>query len=303
MKRLTFVFAFCTFTLGFSQNIIGERWKIDHLIGNSEEEVDVYELSEMPKGKSAGYYVEFKNNNTFHSSYYAPCGNDCFTSTTGTYKKVGNHYLNIFVYRLTQNGECKDNKLLNKSLGNYYIYFSPTGVIRLIKSTGNLSRDREKAQDSERLNNFSSFMEDKITHQSHFSLIENLETPIKIVTQKYAKEILKLTDYIVCLNSTTPSDWRVILIKDNATGKYYYVIEEYISVKGEVKKALFHFSEDRVSGSKKKYDRLHYFPYGILPSKHDKQVFLIQLYIWIRGYIHFPIRVLNSQYIYLIFVA
>ena len=62
--------------------IIGERWKIDHLIGNSEEEVDVYELSEMPKGKSAGYYVEFKNNNTFHSSYYAPCGNDCFTSTT-----------------------------------------------------------------------------------------------------------------------------------------------------------------------------------------------------------------------------
>ncbi|EGD35428.1 MULTISPECIES: lipocalin family protein [unclassified Capnocytophaga] len=251
MKRLTFVFAFCTFTLGFSQNIIGERWKIDHLIGNSEEEVDVYELSEMPKGKSAGYYVEFKNNNTFHSSYYAPCGNDCFTSTTGTYKKVGNHYLNIFVYRLTQNGECKDNKLLNKSLGNYYIYFSPTGVIRLIKSTGNLSRDREKAQDSERLNNFSSFMEDKITHQSHFSLIENLETPIKIVTQKYAKEILKLTDYIVCLNSTTPSDWRVILIKDNATGKYYYVIEEYISVKGEVKKALFHFSEDQVSGSKK----------------------------------------------------
>ena len=94
-------------------------------------------------------------------------------------------------------------------------------------------------------------MEDKITHQSHFSLIENLETPIKIVTQKYAKEILKLTDYIVCLNSTTPSDWRVILIKDNATGKYYYVIEEYISVKGEVKKALFHFSEDQVSGSKK----------------------------------------------------
>lgn len=82
-------------------------------------EIDNYTLNST--NFHFGYFVEFKEDNTFQAYYRASCGNDCFTSTNGIYTIKGNS-VEIFVLSAQQSGFCSDPKQFsNKKMGTFQI--------------------------------------------------------------------------------------------------------------------------------------------------------------------------------------
>lgn len=104
-------------TLSNSSNLI-KKWRVNapafiHL------GIDNYELSSDNIG--FGYFIEFKEDNTFNSYYHASCGNDCFTTTNGTYIIKGD-LVEIFVISAQQSGFCSNPiSFNNKKIGNFKI--------------------------------------------------------------------------------------------------------------------------------------------------------------------------------------
>ena len=88
MRKIGIILAIFCFANVSAQNLIGESWKINVLIGIEEEGEEQYILSEMPPGSSSGYLVSFGKDKTFRSCYYALCGNDCFYVHFGQIYKV-----------------------------------------------------------------------------------------------------------------------------------------------------------------------------------------------------------------------
>jgi len=58
----------------------------------------------------------------FNTSYSAPCGNDCFTSVSGTYKFVASNQIKVFVKDISRSGFCQDkSESPKKSFGVFEI--------------------------------------------------------------------------------------------------------------------------------------------------------------------------------------
>lgn len=83
----------------------------------------------------------------FHSWYSAKCGNDCFTDSYGTYEKVNAFYIRFHLSKITNSCDVKTQKKKETSL--YYIHKVSERKIYLIKSTGDLIKDQQKAMNSE----------------------------------------------------------------------------------------------------------------------------------------------------------
>ena len=82
----------------------------------------------------------------FHSWYSAKCGNDCFTDSYGTYEKINAFYIRFHLSKITNSCDVKTQRKKETSL--YYIHKVSEREIYLIKSTGDLIKDQQKAVNS-----------------------------------------------------------------------------------------------------------------------------------------------------------
>lgn len=107
------------------------RWKSNpHCF--ADEGIDTYHL--YPTVDTLGYFdwgnfISFTDK-TFSTDYSAPCGNDCFTSVTGTYKFVGVNRIKVYVENISRSGFCSaKSEEPKKSFGIYLIEKTSTGLM------------------------------------------------------------------------------------------------------------------------------------------------------------------------------
>ena len=121
------------------------KWRINHLITNSETKEYTLTPQSFDKFHNYGNNISLNSDQTFISAYSAYCGNDCFTTTFGKYKIIDENYICFYLEKIQQNGDCTGNSEPNKDLGIYYFFKNNNGFI-LIKSSGNLERDKLNVQ-------------------------------------------------------------------------------------------------------------------------------------------------------------
>lgn len=102
--------------------ITGTTWKSSKpLFENIQSYYEFSPQKEKPDiTERWGYSVVFNEDNTFYTSYSAPCGNDCFSRVNGTYKIIHEHYLEVYVTSIKRNGFCsKKDEQPEKVIGTY----------------------------------------------------------------------------------------------------------------------------------------------------------------------------------------
>ena len=246
MKRIILLLLLGVCSSAFAQKKIIGKWYPLELFGERNP-VEMYRLQKTTQVR-AGYHINFAKDKTFYSTYFAPCGLDCFVSTEGTYKRVDRHYLSFHVHTFSVHGAgCEKAKREKRDtdLGKYYVYFSPSGILYLIKSTGDLQQDKQLAQDAEQFNNLYPIIRYIFKHNRGYTPY-NLSFREEITT--YAAQVLKLVHYKVCLQlSVRGIIGNIGLVKDLDTGTYYYVAED-TSAQKESK--YFHFTSEEVNSEK-----------------------------------------------------
>lgn len=99
------------------------HYKISHIINAAP--VQTYTLMHIPaeRGYIYGNHIMFDPvNSTFKSFYTAPCGNDCFPSSTGTYKMEGEQQIRLYLTSVAQHGACENyDKDVQQDLGLFLI--------------------------------------------------------------------------------------------------------------------------------------------------------------------------------------
>lgn len=76
-----------------------------------------------------GYSISF-GDGTFSTSYSAPCGNDCFPSTYGTYKFINDFTIEIYVDSISRSGYCQlESEEPKRSYGLYKLTIKPESII------------------------------------------------------------------------------------------------------------------------------------------------------------------------------
>mgnify|MGYP000135281048 CR=1 FL=1 len=123
MKRLfTILILISISSFSFAQDLVNDHWGIDKIIGQNLNDTDSYILTQVDINKNPyGNHIDFKKNGTFSCYYSAPCGNDCFSLSTGTYEIVDKEHLKLFIEEYKQFGFCKSETLkLNHDLGIYF---------------------------------------------------------------------------------------------------------------------------------------------------------------------------------------
>ncbi|WP_428231227.1 hypothetical protein [Flavobacterium sp.] len=134
-------------------NIYG-TWKIDGIIGAG----DYKEYSLVVQKKfSLGSNLRLNLDGTFESSYFASCGNDCFTSSSGRFMLIDEVHIRFVLVDIRFSGFCggnlKSETELNRDLGIFYIY-KDSDSVRLIKSNGVLEDDKNKILYNELMDSF-----------------------------------------------------------------------------------------------------------------------------------------------------
>ena len=134
MKKLLVPLALILFSFHLqAQSIIGE-WGINSLILNPETKEYILSPT-VPNRFQYGNNIKINADGTFLSYYTAPCGNDCFTTTTGKYKRINETHIQFFLEKITRHGDCSGDSEPNLNLGLYSIHFDKD-KIRFIKTTG-----------------------------------------------------------------------------------------------------------------------------------------------------------------------
>lgn len=122
--------------------VLQGSWRINELITDkSTKEYNLF--PQNPEERNYGNNITLKTDQTFMSSYSAPCGNDCFTTTAGKYKIIDENYICFFLDEITQNGECFGETKPNEDFGLYYFYKTEDGSFNLLKSSGSLEQDKQ----------------------------------------------------------------------------------------------------------------------------------------------------------------
>jgi hypothetical protein len=123
---------------------IQQKWRINKLISDAETKEYILTPQSPNSFENYGNNIIFNQDQTFRSSYSAPCGNDCFTSTEGKYKIIDENYMCFYLDEITQSGECSGNSKPNEDLGLFYYYKYENGFL-LMKSSGSLEKDKMSA--------------------------------------------------------------------------------------------------------------------------------------------------------------
>lgn len=133
--RTTLFFLFLSLQC-FGQNLVG-IWKINALLGVKDE--NEYQLTSIDSAKryyTYGNKLQLDAKGTFTSNYSADCGNDCFTTSSGTYQRIDSTHLRFYLKHISIVGDCKhEENSFEKDLGIFYIS-QKDKYFKLIKSDG-----------------------------------------------------------------------------------------------------------------------------------------------------------------------
>ena len=241
MKRIILILLLGVYSSAFAQKKIEGLWYLFDLFGEKPS-TEMFRLERQTQERS-GYRIEIDKDKTFLSSSFAACGNTKFVSMSGSYKKIGKHYLSFHVDNLSFYGmgyqtECEKK---NTDLGKYYVYFSPSGILYLIKSTGDLEQDKQLAQDAEQFGDLYPIIRYIFKHNGGYTPY-NPSFREEITT--YAAQVLKLAHYKVCLQlSVRGIIGNIGLIKDLDTGTYFYVVKDNAA---QEENKFFHFTSEEL---------------------------------------------------------
>ena len=116
--------------LGHPIKLANTTWKVNGKCLESEDQSS-FSITSYVETKDIssrwGYSISFTEK-TFSTSYSAPCGNDCFTSVSGTYEQIDDEIL-FFVEKITRGGFCsQESETPKKSFGKYKITETNNGL-------------------------------------------------------------------------------------------------------------------------------------------------------------------------------
>ena len=213
----------------YAQNPLKGKWITSSLLGNLKAESQNLLVLTQREGESSGFATVFEKNdkNQYKSFYFAPCGNDCFPSITGTFELITPSYVRLNALTFEQDGDCeKKNKTLHNDTADYYIYKVSYKKIFLVKSTSkNEKEDQEKAKNYLLVTG----IKDNVVYKQKTKMkVEAKETgALPAQVEKYAINILHLKKFkILVYNSLYRTAAWVFAVKDLTTGTITYVIQE-----------------------------------------------------------------------------
>ena len=230
MKHFLITLLLCAPSL-HAQNPLKGEWITNSLLRDFKEEYKNLFVLTQREGERVGYATEFEKNdkNQYISYYFAPCGNDCFSSITGTFKLIAPSYVRLNALTFEQTGDCKHkNEKLHNDTADYYIYKVSDKKIFLVKSTSrNEKEDQEKAKNYLLVTGIKHDVvykhETKMKVETKFKYIGALPTQV----EKYATDILHLKKFkILAYNQLEGITAWVFAVKDLTTGTITYVIQE-----------------------------------------------------------------------------
>ncbi|MEN7550062.1 hypothetical protein AAG747_19220 [Rapidithrix thailandica] len=120
-----------------AQSIIG-KYYINKIIGRNLNDSDEFILTEIKPNEKKEYVygniITFNEDYSFTCTYFAPCGNDCFPSSDGTFELITNNKIKLLVKGYSQEGDCESKLIkLNFNLGIYCISTESENTIKFIK--------------------------------------------------------------------------------------------------------------------------------------------------------------------------
>lgn len=117
-----------------AQQLENSSWKIDKVIGNVNDTFDEYHLYKYDTSEQWQYenFIKFTESG-FTSYYSAPCGNDCFPSSSGNFKKISENQVELTILTFDQHGDCQNVSYKMKISTTYQIIQSSETEIHLKK--------------------------------------------------------------------------------------------------------------------------------------------------------------------------
>ena len=228
MKHFLITLLLCAPSL-HAQNPLKGEWITNSLLRDFKEGYQNLLVLTQREGERVGYATEFKKNdkNQYISYYFAPCGNDCFPSVSGTFQLIAPSYVRLNALTFEQTGDCKHkNEKLHNDTADYYIYKVSNKKIFLVKSTSkNEKEDQEKAKNYLLV---TGIKDDVVYKQKTKMKVEAKEIgALPAQVEKYATDILQLKKFkILIYNQLRRRAAWVFAVKDLTTGTITYVIQE-----------------------------------------------------------------------------
>ena len=228
MKHILITLLLCASSM-YAQNPLEGEWITASLLGNFKDEYQNLLVLTREESESFGYATVFEKNdkNQYKSFYFAPCGNDCFRSVSGTFELIAPSYVRLNALTFEQDGDCeKKNKTLHNDTADYYIYKVSNKKIFLVKSTSrNEKEDKEKAKNYLLVTGIKENVVYK--HKTKMEVETKGIAPLPAQVEKYATNILHLKKFkILVYNQLEERAAWVFAVKDLATGAITYVIQE-----------------------------------------------------------------------------
>ena len=228
MKHFLITLLLCAPSL-HAQNPLKGEWITSSLLRDFKEEYKNLFVLTQREGERVGYATEFEKNdkNQYISYYFAPCGNDCFPSVSGTFQLIAPSYVRLNALTFEQTGDCKHkNEKLHNDTADYYIYKVSNKKIFLVKSTSkNEKEDQEKAKNYLLVTG----IKDNVVYKQKTKMkVEAKEIgALPAQVEKYATDILQLKKFkILIYNQLRGRAAWVFAVKDLTTGTITYIIQE-----------------------------------------------------------------------------
>ena len=99
----------------------------------ADKNAAIYTFSEIKESDwNWGCFVNF-GEDTFSGYYAAPCGNDCFVSTYGTYKFLSEKEIFVDVKTITRSGFCENSGADYVGFNARYSYSTNENSVTLVK--------------------------------------------------------------------------------------------------------------------------------------------------------------------------
>ena len=249
MKHFLITLLLCASSL-HAQNPLKGEWITSSLLRDFKEEYKNLFVLTQREGERVGYATEFKKNdkNQYISYYFAPCGNDCFPSVSGTFQLIAPSYVRLNALTFEQTGDCKHkNEKLHNDTADYYIYKVSNKKIFLVKSTS-----KNEKEDQEKAKNY--LLVTGIKHDVVYKHKTKMKVETKYIgalpaqVEKYATDILHLKKFkILAYNQLEGITAWVFAVKDLTTGTITYVIQEnYYDVNSKEVARFFDCTEDEI---------------------------------------------------------
>ena len=228
MKHILITLLLCAPSV-YAQNPLKGEWITNSLLGKfKEKDSNLFELTKY-EDEISGIATVFEKNdkNQYKSFYFAPCGNDCFRSVSGTFELIAPSYVRLNALTFEQYGDCeKKNKTLHNDTADYYIYKVSDKKIFLVKSTSkNEKEDQEKAKNYLLVTG----IKDNLVYDRKYKMKVKTKgiAPLPTQIEKYATDILHLKKFkILAYNQLEGRAAWVFAVKDLTTETITYVIQE-----------------------------------------------------------------------------